>query len=175
MIRMKLTIMIVLLLMTTTSVTVFAEGSKGSYYTIIYNEIHNTSPEFGDEWADWIAKAILSSSEKWGVDPLLATAIFKQESEFSMGSTSDAGSVGISQLVPSTARGLGINPNYPLENIDGGVHYLKIQLDQFEVQSAIAAYNAGPNAVREYNGVPPYSETIHYVKNINSTYRRLLS
>jgi soluble lytic murein transglycosylase-like protein len=115
------------------------------------------------------------------VDPLLATAIFKQESGFSMNALSSQGAIGIAQLMPDTATSLGVNPYDPLQNIDGGIHYLRLQLDCFAgygawaATYAVAAYNAGPKAVQEYGGVPPYRETMDYVGCVSRIYSALIS
>lgn len=159
--------------------TVFAE--EVDYYSIIYQEVRSTSPGLGEEGADWVARAILWSCGRWGVDPILVTAVFKQESGFNMGATSPVGAIGIAQLMPGTAAGLGVDPYNALENVDGGVHYLKIQLDRFSGSGewsttyAVAAYNAGPGAVEKYGGVPPYGETVGYVNAISAIYRKLVS
>ena len=98
-----------------------------------------------------------------------------------MGSVSPVGAIGIAQLMPGTAEALGVNPCDPLQNVDGGVHYLRQQLDNFSGSGewmttfAVAAYNAGPGAIRKYGGVPPYSETINYVNSVSSIYRQLIS
>lgn len=150
------------------------------YYSVIYREIERTNPSLGSEGIDWTTRAILWSSNKWNVDPILVTAMFKQESGFSMNAISPVGAVGIAQLMPSTAEGLGVNPYNALENIDGGVHYLKIQLDRFSGSGdwmatyAVAAYNAGPGAIQKYGGVPPYNETIDYVNSISAIYNQII-
>jgi len=161
--------------------TAFAEESQDDYYSIIFNEIMRTSPWLGENVANWTTNAILYACDEWGVDPLLATAVFKQESGFSMEAMSPVGAVGVAQLMPGTAEGLGVDPYNPLENIEGGVHYLKIQLDRFsgagqwKATYAVAAYNAGPGAVQKYGGVPPYSETTNYVNSISRIYQGLSS
>jgi len=84
------------------------------------------------------------------------------------------GAVGVMQLMPETAQGLGIrNSKDPRENIDGGVRYLKELMTTFDgdVSKAVAAYNAGPQAVKKYNGTPPYSETQAYVTKVMALYK----
>lgn len=81
--------------------------------------------------------------------------------------TSPAGATGLTQLMPATARTLGVDPLDPIQNLDGGARYLRQQLDKFgSMRLALAAYNAGPGAVEQYHGVPPYRETVRYVDSI---------
>ena len=86
---------------------------------------------------------------------------------------SATGAVGVMQLMPETAESLGVNPYDAEQNISGGAQYLKQMLDTFDgdLRKAVAAYNAGPEAVREYGGVPPYSETQQYVSSVLDLYR----
>jgi soluble lytic murein transglycosylase-like protein len=107
------------------------------------------------------------------VDPRFVKAIIQQESGFNPNATSPCGAMGMMQLMPDTARGLGVRNGYDAkENIMGGVKYIKQQLDAFggDKEKALAAYNAGPGAVQKFGGVPPYAETQNYVKNIMSMY-----
>ena len=122
---------------------------------------------------DQIISMIDKASEKYGVDSKLVQALVQQESGFNPNAKSKAGALGLMQLMPSTAKGLGVtNPMDPQQNIEGGVKYLKSMLNRFHGNTilALAAYNAGPNAVSKYDGVPPYKETQNYVKSILKNY-----
>jgi soluble lytic murein transglycosylase-like protein len=113
-----------------------------------------------------------------GVDPAVLHGLIQQESGFDPSAQSSAGAMGLTQLMPGTASSLGVaNPLNAAESIEGGARYLAEQLQSFggNTADALAAYNAGPGAVHQYGGVPPYAETQSYVQKVlgyAESYRR---
>ena len=123
-----------------------------------------------------INELIEKYSDKNGLDSDFVKAVVNQESGFNPNATSKCGAMGLMQLMPSTAEGLGVTNAYdPEQNIEGGTKYLKGLMDRFDNNKslALAAYNAGPNAVKKYGGIPPYMETQNYVKSVLSNYDKM--
>ena len=116
---------------------------------------------------------VREAAAKSGVDPKLISAVAEVESGGDQSTVSGAGAVGVMQLMPETAASLGVDPYDEKENVEGGAKYIREILDAFggDVSKAIAAYNAGPQAIREYGGVPPYRETQDYVRTVLDLYR----
>ena len=133
-------------------------------------EINNTDVlECSDELNGYFKQA----AETYGVDVNLLKCIAYAESNFRPNATSGSGAMGIMQLMPKTAESLGVRDAYdPLQNIMGGAKYIATQLERFDgnVEYALAAYNAGPNNVKKYGGIPPFEETQNYVKKIMNIY-----
>jgi soluble lytic murein transglycosylase-like protein len=112
---------------------------------------------------------IQAAAQRHGIDPQVFENLVRQESGFNPKAGSHAGAQGLTQLMPATAKGLGVSdPFDPAQALEGGAKYLRQQLDTFggDYTKALAAYNAGPGAVQRHGGVPPYAETQHYVKTI---------
>ena len=112
---------------------------------------------------------IEAAAQRNGIDPALLRNLVRAESNFNPNARSGAGAMGLTQLMPGTAAGLGVtNPYDPVQSLEGGAKFLRQMLDQFggDPAKALAAYNAGPGAVQTYGGVPPYAETQAYVQKI---------
>jgi len=121
-----------------------------------------------------VARLTVFYERVYGVDRFLIAAVMKAESDFDPYAVSLAGARGIMQLMPETARSLGVANSFdPAQNIAGGTLYLARQLREFnDLSLALAAYNAGPEAVRKYGGVPPFRETQDFVQRVTFYYRR---
>ena len=118
------------------------------------------------QWANTAAAAA-----RHDLEPELLAALVWQESRYCAEAVSSAGAIGLGQLMPATALELGVDPWQPEENLEGAARYLRAQLDAFgTVELALAAYNAGPEAVKRYGGLPPYAETQAYVPAVMTFY-----
>ncbi len=119
-----------------------------------------------------VKAAIVKHSIEMGVDPAITLSIAKTESGFRHEARSSHGAVGVFQLMPSTARRMGLNPYSMDDNIKGGIMYYKSMYKMFgSMELALAAYNAGPGNVKKYRAVPPFSETRRFVAKIMTDYR----
>ncbi|BDI30171.1 hypothetical protein CCAX7_22220 [Capsulimonas corticalis] len=149
--------------------------------------IRSHNPRLSDTDLDKIATSILFYSDLNQIDPRLIMAMVIAESGFNIYSTSRTGAQGLGQLMPSTARGMGVTNAYdPIQNIQAAVRILRGHLDQYggappnagiiplkQLRLTMAAYNAGPGAVRKYHGVPPYRETQRYVARVGTLYQQM--
>ena len=171
------------------------EGLSGGLAASEAYAIDDNNPYAGRLFGDarvTIEEMIILTAQKYGGHPALARAginpvefrcwfqgLIKQESGFSIGARSPAAAFGLTQIIPGTAEYLGIYPAYyddPMLQLDGGARYLLEQLSAFgSMPLALAAYNAGPGAVQEYGGIPPYRETQDYVVRVTANYNAYAS
>lgn len=117
--------------------------------------------------AQWRAK-VAELAAKYDISPALLEALVWQESRWRAGAVSPVGARGFAQLMPGTARQMGVHPDDPSANLEGGARYLRMQLDAFsgDLEKALAAYNAGPGRVKRAGGVPAIPETRNYIAGV---------
>ena len=116
-----------------------------------------------------------AAARRHGLDPELVLAVANVESGLKPGAVSPKGASGLMQLMPPTAREMGVTDIFdPVQNLDGGTRYLREMLARYDgdLKRALAAYNAGPGAVDKYKGVPPYRETLAYVRRVLERYQK---
>lgn len=115
----------------------------------------------------WIHAPLTRAAHLAGIPPALLAALVRTESAWNPKAISSAGAIGLTQLMPKTAAGLGVDPWDPEANLHGGARYLRLQLNRFgRLDWAVAAYNAGPHNVVRYGGIPPFRETKAYVPKV---------
>ncbi len=114
------------------------------------------------------------AADKYGLPRALVRTVMAAESAFQVDVVSPKGAIGLMQLMPETAQTLKADPHDPAQNADAGTHYLRDLLLKYDgrLPLALAAYNAGPGTVDKYNGIPPYRETINYVKRIDAKFKK---
>ncbi len=124
-------------------------------------------PQYNGKYRGQYLNMAKAAARKYGVPEDLFLRLVTQESGWNPRAKSHKGALGLAQLMPATARALGVDPMDPRQNLEGGARYLKRQFDTFRTwHLALAAYNAGPAAVEKYGGIPPYKETRNYVRAI---------
>ncbi|MBW2452318.1 MAG: lytic transglycosylase domain-containing protein [Deltaproteobacteria bacterium] len=143
----------------------FTNTPTHGYYNFYRKEVFVDRPDSSVSYSD----LIIRYAGQFNLDEALIKAVIKVESNYQPHVVSNKGAQGLMQLIPDTARDLNvIDPFDPSENIRGGTWYLRQMLDTFngDLDLALAAYNAGPNAVKRYGGIPPYTETIEYIQRV---------
>jgi soluble lytic murein transglycosylase-like protein len=166
-----------------------AEAMPGSFQGVLEStsareDLKGAAPgeELAREWGrnanerlEALRPLIREAAERYGVEEGLVRAVIRMESGGNPGAVSDAGAMGLMQLMPSTAKGLGVeDPFDPVQNLDGGVRYLRQLLDRYNGDQtlALAAYHSGPSRVDRYGGVPPFPIVSRYVKTIQALVQR---
>jgi len=148
-----------------------ADGSGVAATATGYPALGYGASSVGSSQSSAYDPLIEQAAARNGLDPAVLHGLIEQESGFNPNATSSAGASGLTQLMPATASSMGVaNPLNPAESIEGGARYLGQLMSQFSgnTQDALAAYNAGPGAVQQYGGVPPYAETQSYVTKVLS-------
>lgn len=146
---------------------------------LIRNLALRANPGLSAGQAAWLARAVAYAATSYHLDPLFLAAVVHAESGWNHAARSRAGAVGLGQLMPYVASGMGLDPYHPVHNLWGAARLLRSHLNAFRnshnpVDSALSAYNAGPAATRNARGFPPNPETAAYVRTVNRLYLLLL-
>ena len=142
-------------------------------YASVLSRINPAMPRWQSHF---LAKRVLINAERWRIDATMLVAIVTVESRWHTHAVSSAGAIGLGQLMPGTAALLRVNPRDPGQNLSGAARYLRGLVGRYgrrRYDLVFAAYNAGPHAVGEYGGIPPYGETQQYVVRVLSTWQEL--
>ena len=124
-------------------------------------------PSYSGRYKGQYLSSAREAARRHGIPEDLFLRLVQQESGWNPGAVSHKGATGLAQLMPATARRLGVDPTNPQDNLNGGARYLRMMYDRFgDWKLALAAYNAGPEAVAKHGGIPPYAETKGYVRAI---------
>ncbi|HEV7178957.1 MAG TPA: lytic transglycosylase domain-containing protein [Candidatus Baltobacteraceae bacterium] len=140
--------------------------------------LRHYNPQLPDWQSKDLARHLLTTAEHWKIDANMLAAIVTVESSWHTHALSSAGAIGLGQLMPGTAATLGVNPRDPASNLAGAAQYLRGLMQTFSTHPnryalVFAAYNAGPKAVKEFGGIPPFEETQRYVVKVLSTWHHL--
>jgi soluble lytic murein transglycosylase-like protein len=142
--------------------------------------LHAFNGRLSPETSDRLARSVIREADAAGLDARLVVALVAVESSWRVAAVSPAGAAGLGQLMPATARGLGVDPFDPAANVHGTVTHLAMLVAGYAAypavaryELALAAYNAGSGAVAKYGGIPPYAETQAYVRTVMRLWRRL--
>lgn len=152
-------------------VTVRADPRSGRLVRVVRYQTRDGKPVRPDAA---IRPLVEHMARRHQMDPLLVEAVIRAESAYNLAAVSPKGAAGLMQLMPSTARRLGARDRFdPAENVEAGIRYLKALREQFgDDRLALAAYNAGAEAVMRHGGVPPFQETVQYVRKVEQLYRQ---
>jgi soluble lytic murein transglycosylase-like protein len=142
--------------------------------------LHKINPQMPLWQSSDLAKHLLVNANRWKIDANILVALVSVESAWRTHARSWAGAIGLGQLMPGTAANLHVNPQDPYQNLQGAARYLggllqKYRNNPHRYALAFAAYNAGPKAVSEYGGIPPYAETQHYVVKVMNAWEQVSS
>jgi len=136
-------------------------------YNLETGELVEPLPRFNSNYKGIYAPMAEAAARQHGVPVDLFKRLVQAESGWNPRAVSPKGAIGLAQLMPATARLLGVNPRDPKQNLEGGARYLSWQYKEFRSwRLALAAYNAGPHNVKKYGGIPPFKETRNYVRKI---------
>lgn len=142
--------------------------------------LRHINPQMPAWQSQSLAKHLLINANRWKIDANMLVALVTVESAWHTHARSWAGAIGLGQLMPGTAAKLHVDPHDPYQNLQGAARYLYGLLTRFHGKPdhyalAFAAYNAGPKAVEEFGGIPPYAETEHYVVKVTTTWQKITS